>query len=500
MGREVEILKRRVKELETLNRLAQIISSTMDVNQILKIIIEEAINLASAEQGSVMIVDEESPRGMRTLVRGRREEREPVYRLATQITGWIIKNKKPLLSKDIRKDSRFKGLRLVSLPFRSVLSVPLKVGKEIIGSINLMNREGEFSEDDMRLLSIIASQSAQVVQNARSHEKLSEENVYLRREVEHRYKLAQVIGKSPAMQKVFELLDKVIPGEANVFLEGETGTGKELIARTIHYNGPRRSGKFIAVDCGAIPESLMESELFGYIKGAFTGAVKDKKGLFAEADGGTLFLDEITNTSPSIQAKLLRAIQEREIRPVGATQTRRVDVRIISATSSDLKAMVKQGSFREDLYYRLRVISIRLPPLRERREDIPVLAHHFLKKNSKAMGKDIKGYTPDAISLLEGYSWPGNVREMENVVERAVTLASSDTERIGIELLPDELREVSPIKRKGFLPGLVAEFEKERIVESLRENNWIQLRAAKALGIPLGTLRDKIKKYNIKRI
>lgn len=263
------------------------------------------------------------------------------------------------------------------------------------------------------------------VERALEHRKLQRDNIALRQEIKRSWSLGNVLGKSPAMKAVFELVTRVSQATANVLITGESGTGKEMVARAVHDNGPRARKPFVAINCTAIPENLLESELFGHAKGSFTGAINRKRGLFEEAEGGTLFLDEIGDMNVSLQSKLLRVIQERKVRAVGENMTRDVDVRIIAATHKDLKVAIKEGRFREDLFYRLSVIPIVIPPLRHRQEDIPLLAEHFLKKYSATNNSKVKGFTKRATAKLMGQRWEGNVRELENVVERAVVLSTS---------------------------------------------------------------------------
>jgi two-component system response regulator HydG len=303
------------------------------------------------------------------------------------------------------------------------------------------------------------------------------------------------VAKSRAMREVLELAERAAAADATVLLTGETGTGKELVARFIHGRSARATGPFVAVNCGALPEPLLESELFGHVRGSFTGAVADKKGLFEEAGHGTLLLDEVADTPPAIQVKLLRALQEREVRRVGATISVRVDVRILAATNRDLAQAVAAREFRRDLYYRLNVINIRIPPLRERPEDIVPLARLLLERDAAAQGKEIRAISADALDVLTRYAWPGNVRELENVIERAVVLARRD--RITVADLPPELRAGGGLPMADDLPGSLPlrEVEKRAILAMLEHHRGNRARTARALGISLQTLWRKLRAY-----
>lgn len=500
--KEFDRLNRRVKELEALNRVSRAIASTGDVNKILKIIAEEAISLTGAEQGSIFVVDDQTPGGMTTLLRGiPPKDHSLAHMIDSQLTGWIVHNKEPLVIDKLTDDQRFPGFKGKEFPVKAALSVPLVAKDKVIGAINLSHKqEKTFSPEDVRLVSILSSQSAQVLENARLCQKLSQENVHLKKEVEKRYQFGELIGQSGPMQKVYTLLERIVSSEANIIIYGQSGTGKELVAKAIHYNGPRKDKRFVAVDCGALPENLLESELFGYIKGAFTGAVKDKIGLFEEANGGTLFLDEISNMALSVQGKLLRAVQEKEIRPVGATTTTKVDVRIISASSSDLLNLVQEQKFREDLYYRLNVVAVEMPPLRHRKEDISMLAYHFLTHFRQTSGKQTSRFTSEAMNLLEGYNWPGNVRELENVVERAVALAAEEDEMIRPEHLPGQFLEMHDAiipGETGTLNDALNQVKRRMVLKALEKSNGNKTKAAEKLGISRLGLSKMLKKMGI---
>lgn len=323
---------------------------------------------------------------------------------------------------------------------------------------------------------------------------LSRENLHLKRELRERYRFENIVGSSEAMQKVYRLIEKVASISSNVLIFGETGTGKELVARAIHYNSDRAERPFVAVNCGALTESLLESELFGHVKGAFTGATANKEGFFRKADRGTLFLDELNEVSPGLQVKLLRAIQEREVIPVGGREPLKFDVRLIAATNKNLEEAVKNRTFREDLFYRINVITVHLPPLRERKEDIPLLVQHFLAKHGERLGKPSVKMTRQAMQTLINYAWPGNVRELENMIERTVALCEGDT--IDIADLPEKLTQVKIAIRDPEEHELTLDaLEEQHIKKVLQKVEGDKVRAAHILGINLSTLYRKLARY-----
>ncbi len=351
------------------------------------------------------------------------------------------------------------------------------------------------------------------IEETLSRRRLEIENLQLKRALKQRYNFSNIVGKSEIMTRVLELVGQVAQSRSTVLLHGESGTGKELMAKAIHANSPRADNAFVAVNSGSLPADLLESTLFGHLKGAFTSAIQTKKGYFEIAHQGTIFLDEISTISLETQAKLLRVIQEREFIPLGGVETTKVDVRIIAATNTDLRKLVEEGRFREDLYYRLNVIQIDLPPLRDRRDDIPVLVEHFFTKycreNEKFLDADGRSrlhFSPEALRLLLDHAWGGNVRELENVVERGVVLAVDTT--IPVDLLPDTVLAASgvPVRRRlptferppeASLFDILDEFERRVIVEQLEKYNWSQTEAAESLRVPLSTLNQKIKRLNI---
>ena len=344
-----------------------------------------------------------------------------------------------------------------------------------------------------------------LVAKAIEKSRLIAENLYLRQQLRGKYKFDNIIGNSPAIQPIFARMEKILVTDSTVLILGESGTGKELVARALHYNGLRKEKPFIAINCGAIPAELLESELFGHMRGSFTGAVADKPGKFELANKGTIFLDEIGTMPLQLQMKLLRVLQEQEVERVGSTSRTKLDVRVISATNADLEERVRREDFREDLYYRLNVIPIHLPPLRERREDIPLLAKHFLKKICTDMRRPQLEITQEAVRALEDYNWPGNVREMENVIERTVAL--TDSEIIDVQDLPPKIGGI--IHKDSFLPSLqipeegldlaetVARIEQTLIKQAMDKSSNIKARAASLLNINRTTLVEKIKRYGM---
>jgi DNA-binding NtrC family response regulator len=343
---------------------------------------------------------------------------------------------------------------------------------------------------------IIHEEIKRIAKNALHERSLRAENVILKKQIEERYDFEHIVGRSRSFVSLIEEVKKVADSRSNVILLGETGTGKELFARAIHYSSSRKDKPFIPINCSAIPENLLESELFGYAKGAFTGAVSNKRGLFEEADGGTIFLDEIGDLSQHLQAKLLRVIDDREIRPLGGIQSKKVDIRLVTATNRDITKAVAEGAFREDLFYRINVIRLELPPLRERKEDILVLAGHFLDKYANEIGKDVRHIDPAAAKILMDYHWPGNVRELQNIIERAVLIADGPT------LLPEHLPEGIKIVHAMAVECLdkalsIEEYTKEFI--SVYQGKYTEQQLADMLGITRKSLWEKRKRWGIPR-
>ncbi len=502
------------------------------LSSVLDIIIDSAIDIAKAQRGFLMLKDG----GQDIFIEiARNFEKEnldnPDIEISRSITTKVIHSGKLILVHNACTDKRFKMHHSVQkLSLKSVLCVPLRDDEVTIGAIYLDNKlsEGLFREEDIQLIEAIGSQASLAIKNAKLLELLESKNEAIqilnreleiqideqreemeevkeelnRKEVElrKRYRYDKLIGKSTQMQTIYNILDKVSSSTLPVLVYGESGTGKELVAKALHYNSPRCSARFVSENCASIPETLLESELFGFKRGSFTGADRDREGLFKLAHGGTLFLDEIGDMSLSMQAKLLRALQEEEIRPIGAKEAIRVNARIITATNRDLKKMMLEGSFREDLYYRLNVIQINLPPLRERVEDIPLLIEHLLNRITMEHKENIKTIDRRVMRFLLEYDWPGNVRELENVLERALVMSEGD--RITMESIGDS------ITRKHHFHSYYEPFKNaERIMiekvliatggdksKAALEIGWNRqklYRRMKALGIPLDLGKNK---------
>jgi len=393
--------------------------------------------------------------------------------------------------------------RLLEEGLKLVCAVPLKSRKRVLGTLNVASRrEDAFTADGVRLLEEIAGQFAVALDNALAYTHieelnatLAEENLYLADEIRSNYFFEEIIGSSPALQKVLRQVEVVAPSDSTVLICGETGTGKELIARAIHNLSARRQATFVKLNCAAIPTGLMESEMFGHEKGAFTGAVAQRIGRFELANHGTLFLDEIGEIPPELQPKLLRVLQEQEFERLGSAHTIRVNVRLVAATNKDLQSMVSDGDFRADLFYRLNVFPITLPPLRERREDIPKLVRYFVQQVAQRMGKRIETIHSETLEALTRYSWPGNIRELQNIIERAVILSSGKVLRV-------PLGELTASDKPDATPKTLEEAERRHILQTLEQTRWIiggPQGAAARLGMKRSTLQSRMQKLHIQR-
>jgi Nif-specific regulatory protein len=508
----------------------------IEIDELIPLVVAKCREVLDAEGVAILLLDAEREELYFPYVAD--EDPEVAARLlrlrfpaARGIAGNVVQSGQSVRVDDVGSDPRFyDGIdRDTGLTTRTMLCAPLNAHGERIGVIQVINRRGglSFTDDDLNFLEGLAGSVAVAIENARlyAHVKTSEERLRaqvgaLRRDIAQRDRFADMIGTGPAMAEVFRLMASAAASPINVLIEGETGTGKELVARGIHEASPRAEAAFVAVNCAAVPETLLESQLFGHRRGAFTGAIQDQRGLFEAATGGTILLDEIGEMPAAMQAKLLRVLQDGEVVPVGDTRPRRVNVRVISATNRELRSEVTQRAFREDLYYRVAAFPIRMPPLRERREDIPLLAGRFLTAAAARHNKRVSGIDPAVMALLVQFDWPGNVRELQNEIERAVALASEGTV-VCREHLSPKLGEAhafpSPSATAGTDGDVAAkpshapisvsvsplreartEFEVRYIAEALRQNDRNVSRTARVLGLSRVMLQRKMKEYGLR--
>ena len=495
------------REFECLYLVSQVLSRSLDFRQTLSEVLKTLSDHARLKRGLICLLDEE--RGD-LLVTALHENPEPLtqvrYKPGEGVLGTIIKSGKPLRVERIRDDHRFLdrlGVYDRELPF---VGVPIMIGERTAGVL-AAQPAGQFAAlgQHERFLQMVANLVGQSVRLARKVEdaqlELKSERDSLRRQVRGEHGFSNLVGHTCGMQVLFEQVRQVAKWNTTVLVRGESGTGKELIANAIHYNSPRANGAFIKLNCAALPDTLLESELFGHEKGAFTGAVSQRKGRFEQADGGTIFLDEIGEITPAFQVKLLRVLQEGEFERVGGSKTQSVDVRVVAATNKDLESEVREGNFREDLYYRLNVMPIHTPPLRERREDIPDLARHLVAKIAKSQGRELS-VDDSALASLMHYEWPGNVRELENCLERASVMSKDgniDKKVINLTGLDASFSPSAPTSpaapRIDFDdPDLD---ERERVIAALEQAGWVQAKAARLLGMTPRQIAYRIQTLNI---
>ncbi|NUN48817.1 MAG: sigma 54-interacting transcriptional regulator [Candidatus Brocadiae bacterium] len=532
---------------DSLLRLIEInkaITTEHNLKRLLEMILDSVIDMTGAERGFIILADGVMPAAIRVARNFDREEvKKPEDKISHSIAEAVVKQGKSIRAHNAQTDRELHAFMSVTeLKLRSLLCVPLRGREGTVGCFYIDNRfeEGLFTETHQRLLEAFGDQASVAIENARlweenqrrledlrsSKEQVEKLNKLLEEKVERqktelsevkevltrslktmelKYNYSNIVGRSAGMQEVFHLLDRVTDSTVPVLIQGESGTGKELVARAIHFNGLRKTARFVSENCAAITETLLESELFGHMRGSFTGATSDRKGLFELADGGTLFLDEIGDMSQDMQKKLLRALQTGEIRRVGGKDVIHVDVRVISASNRNLKEMVKLGQFREDLFYRLNVVTLTLPPLRDRREDIPLLVEHFLGAITREAGQPLPAIDEDAQRLLCAYSWPGNIRELENELRRLVALSSD--QQIPASLLKPEIRSTDPRKvhapalggkqLKDIVKELTEQVERDVIVQVLKETGWVKTEASRVLGISRVTLDAKIEAFGL---
>jgi len=497
-------------ELTALYEISKLLGSSLNLKSNLRGVMRVLSEYLDMNRGTVALLSNNELSIISAHGMTEEEIKKGRYKLGEGIIGRVAKLGSPIVIPNIGDEPLFlnktgarKTIKKENIAF---LCVPIKFKNEVLGVLSvdrLFGFKGISFEEDLRLLKIIASliaQSAKLhMELEKEREAFTEEKEYLKLQLKGKYRVDNFIGQSESMQEVFESIHKVAPSLANVLLRGESGTGKELVAKAIHYMSLRAKGPFIKFNCASIPEGLLESELFGHEKGAFTGAMALRKGRFELSDRGTIFLDEIGDLPVALQPKILRVLQEKEFERVGGEKTIKVDVRLIAATSRNLEDLVAEGKFREDLYYRLNVVPIYLPPLRARKEDIVLLSDHFLKKYNQENNKSIK-ISSEALNLFSEYEWPGNVRELENTVERLVVMSKGEV--ISRSDLPATIKEQS-IKAKyashitDNLPSTVEVIEKDKILDALNKTGWVQARAAKLLGITARQIGYKIKRYGI---
>ncbi|KAA3604495.1 MAG: FHA domain-containing protein [Planctomycetota bacterium] len=506
--------------LQTLLAVARALEEEDKLERVAAMLIDAAVSLTRAERGFVFLVDQ----GRTQLAMGRNFAREPIpgpeQKVSQTLLEKTLNSEAPLLLQDAASDGEFAGVASLSdLGVRSLLAVPLRHGSETIGILLVDHRlaSGAFLQDEKELLAGLASVASTALGAARMRRKLQSlkrrvsslqrelgKRVTVRPEANSSPRNPQgrfggIIGASAAMERMFAAMDRVMNSDVSVLIQGESGTGKEMVAQALHFGGPRAAKNFVTENCGALPDTLLESELFGHVKGAYTGATRDRVGRFEEAHGGTLFLDEVGEMSSAMQARLLRALQEGEVRRLGSDEVRKVDVRVICATNRDLVQEVEQGGFREDLYYRIKVVLLELPPLRQRQGDVALLAEHFLTAEAETLGRQSRELGAQALNRLEAYSWPGNVRQLRNEVRRLTLLGEGP---IQMEELSAEIRE-EPVALHGDpgvdrpLPERIAAMEQAAIREALKAASGNRSQAAKRLGISRFALLRKIEKYNL---
>jgi Nif-specific regulatory protein len=509
VGKDRSAVHREIRELTLLFEISQTLDRVLDVRDAVGPVLQAMARHMGMMRGTIALLNPdtreifiEAAYGLSASQQGRGR-----YKLGEGVTGKVVATGRPAVVPRISEEPLFldrtgarKGVNKADISF---ICVPIKLGTGTIGALSAdrLFADGISLKEDLRLLSIIASMIAQAVRLRQSaqaeRQRLMEENLRLQEELKDRFRPANIIGNAKTMQAVYDLIAQVAPSDTTVLLRGESGCGKELVAHAVHYASARAAKRFIKVNCAALTETLIESELFGHEKGAFTGAIAERKGRFELAHGGTIFLDEIGDLSPATQIRLLRVLQEKEFERVGGNETIRTDARVIAATNRHLEQMVEQGKFRQDLYYRLNVFPIHIPPLRERKTDIPLLADFFVDKYSTLHHKSIKRISTPAIDMLMSYHWPGNVRELENCVERAVLISGDDV--IHGHHLPPTLQtaEATGTPPPGNLEAALDRLEREMLLDALKSSRGNMAKAARALGISERLMGLRVAKHGI---
>lgn len=496
--RELPATSQLARNLSGLLKISRVVHAIRDLEELQAQLLDLIFEVVPAGRGAILL-SEGSEHEFNCLYARTREAGQPqLVRVSRTIARQVMTENVAILGVDVPTSGRLRDVEsLAASEVRSLVCVPLTVFQRVIGCIYLdsTNAANRFQEDDLQLMAAIAGISAVALDNARRLQWLEQENQRLTTEVRQEQSL---VGEGPRMKEIFQFLARVAPTESTVLIEGESGTGKELAARALHRNSRRGSKPFVAINCAAIPETLLESDLFGHERGAFTGAAVQKKGRLEVADGGVVFLDEIGELAPALQVKLLRVLQEREFERVGGTHPIKIDIRLIAATNCDLNEAVRTGQFRQDLYYRLAVVRLTMPPLREHREDIPMLTRHFVQKYAKRSKVKPKPVSREAMAALVNYEWPGNVRELENAIERALVMGSSDV--VLLEDLPESLLEQeSPAEmHEGKYHASVKELKKQLIVDAVEQTRGNYVEAAGILGVHPNYLHRLIRNLGLK--
>ena len=493
-------------KFETLIETNTLINSEYtDVRALLNRIIESATRLTEAESSSLILINPQNNKLYFEIALGPKgpDVKRFSLKVGEGIAGWVVQNNRSIIVNDVHADERFDSSisEKIGYPTHTILAVPMRLKGKCVGVVEIINKKDgkAFNDTDLQWMEIFATQAAIAIQNARSFQKVQEEVCTLQDQVAADRGYHTFIGESSVIRQRLEVAKRAAQTDSSVLLLGESGVGKELFAEQIHLNSPRRDGPFIRVNCAALPETLLESELFGHVKGAFTDATADRRGRFELADEGTIFLDEIGDIPLSTQGKLLRVLQDKVFERVGSSEPVSADVRIIAATNKEIEKEVEEGGFRKDLYYRLNVLPIYIPPLRDRREDIPVLADFFLSRFKRETKKQILGFADEAMEILLTYSWPGNVRELENAVERAVVVTKDGPIRpeafvLGGYSHGDEARFTGKTLKEA-----INLFKKHFVQSSLESHGWQQTRTAKELGIQRTYLSKLIKDLKLTR-
>lgn len=489
------------RDFSAIMKISLKINSIRGLNSLQQEMLKCLLEVIPAQRGAVLLVEEGTDEVASAVALNRQAEAgRTTIPVSRTVVRRVLSERAALLCDNVLEDDRLGTVEsLLSASIRSLLCVPLVQVDTVLGALYLdtMEPNVRLNQGHLQLATAIANIAAGPLDNARRMEWLEGENLRLRADSEIKHSM---IGESPCMHAIYQIIAKVAPAETTVLIRGESGTGKELAAHAIHQNSPRAAQPFVALNCAALTDTLLESELFGYEKGAFTGAIAQKKGKLEVANGGTVFLDEVAELSPLLQAKLLRVLQEREFERVGGTRSLKVDIRLLAATNKDLEEAVKAGTFRSDLYYRLNVVSLRMPPLRERPSDVPLLARYFAAKYSGKCKRKITGIAPEALARLSSYDWPGNVRELENAIERAVVLGSTD------RILPEDLPEIILEKQSNADASVpkyhvaVNQAKKQIILEALTQTQGDYVETAKLLGIHPNNLHRLIRSMNLKML